>query len=105
MRCHDFYFAAALLCAVQPQLAQVPGQSGLTPAGLGWYAPGTYFATGSKPWYHEFHWHGLQLLAGNSAVLTGLACLAALAVAAALPFVTGRRLARGRPREPGKISP
>ena len=81
------------------------GQSGLTPAGLGWYAPGTYFATGSKRWYHEFHWHGLQLLAGNSAVLTGLACLAALAVAAVLPFVTGRRLARGRPREPGELSP
>ena len=70
-------------------------QSGLTPAGLGWYAPGTYFATGSKPWYHEFHWHGLQLLAGNSAVLAGLACLAALVVAAV------RCLARGRPRELG----
>src|SRR5207237_757611 len=70
-------------------------QSGLTPAGLGWYAPGTYFATGSKPWYHEFHWHGLQLLAGNSAVLAGLACLAALAVAAVLG------LAPGHPRAPG----
>jgi alpha-1,2-mannosyltransferase len=77
-----------------PQLWNL-GQSGLTPAGLGWYAPGTYFATGSKPWYHEFHWHGLQLLAGNSAVLAGLACLAALAVAAA------RCLARERRGEPG----
>jgi glycosyl transferase family 87 len=77
-----------------PQLWNL-GQSGLTPAGLGWYAPGTYFATGSKPWYHEFHWHGLQLLAGNSAVLAGLACLAALAVAAA------RCLARERQRKLG----
>ena len=77
-----------------PQLWNL-GQSGLTPAGLGWYAPGTYFATGSKPWYHEFHWHGLQLLAGNSAVLAGLACLAALAVAAA------RYLAREREGKPG----
>ncbi|HEX5297815.1 MAG TPA: glycosyltransferase 87 family protein [Streptosporangiaceae bacterium] len=77
-----------------PQLWNL-GQSGLTPAGLGWYAPGTYFATGSKPWYHEFHWHGLQLLAGNSAVLAGLACLAALAVAAA------RCLARERQGKPG----
>ena len=78
-------------------------QSGLTPAGLVWYGPGTYFATGSKPWYHEFHWHGLQLLAGNSFVLAGLACLAALAVAALLPFVTGLPLVtRGRPgREHG----
>jgi alpha-1,2-mannosyltransferase len=72
-----------LIFACWPQFWNL-GQSGLTPAGLGWYAPGTYFATGSKPWYHEFHWHGLQLLAGNSAVLTGLACLAALVVAAVL---------------------
>jgi len=93
-----------LVFACWPQFWNL-SQSGLTPAGLGWYAPGTYFATGSKPWYHEFHWHGLQLLAGNSAVLAGLACLAALAVAAVLPFAAGRRLARGRPREPGKLSP
>ena len=80
-----------------------PGQAGLTPAGLVWYAPGSYFATGSKPWYHEFHWHGLQLLAGNSIVLAGLAGLTALAVAALLPLVTG--LARGRPAEPRELGP
>jgi alpha-1,2-mannosyltransferase len=57
-------------------------QAGLTPAGLFWYGPATYFARGDQPWYHEFHWHGLQLLAGNSFVLAGLAALAALAVAA-----------------------
>jgi len=57
-------------------------QAGLTPAGLFWYGPATYFATGDQPWYHEFHWHGLQLLAGNSFVLAGLAGLAALCVAA-----------------------
>jgi alpha-1,2-mannosyltransferase len=57
-------------------------QAGLTPAGLFWYGPSTYFAKGDRPWYHEFHWHGLQLLAGNLFVLAGLAALAALAVAA-----------------------
>ena len=57
-------------------------QAGLTPAGLFWYGPATYFARGDEPWYHEFHWHGLQILAGNSFVLAGLAALAALAVAA-----------------------
>ncbi len=57
-------------------------QAGLTPAGLFWYGPATYFARGDQPWYHEFHWHGLQILAGNSFVLAGLAALAALAVAA-----------------------
>ncbi len=56
--------------------------AGLTPAGLVWYSPATYFASGDKAWYHEFHWHGLQLLAGNSEVLAGLAALAVLAVAA-----------------------
>src|SRR3954447_4416071 len=79
-----------LIFASWPQLWNL-GQSGLTPAGLGWYAPGTYFATGSKPWYHEFHWHGLQLLAGNSAVLTGLVCLAALVVTAGLGLARERR--------------
>jgi alpha-1,2-mannosyltransferase len=57
-------------------------QAGLAPAGLVWYGPATYFATGDKPWYHEFHWHGLQLLAGNSLVLAGLAALAVLCAAA-----------------------
>ena len=57
-------------------------QAGLTPAGLVWYGPATYFATGDQPWYHEFHWHGLQLLAGNIFVLAGLAALGALAIAA-----------------------
>jgi len=88
-----WWAAAAMLFGVfgaWPQLWNL-SQSGLTPAGLVWYGPGTYFATGSKPWYHEFHWHGLQLLAGNSFVLAGLAGLAALAVAAVL--------ARSRARE------
>jgi alpha-1,2-mannosyltransferase len=72
-------------------------QAGLTPAGLVWYGPATYFATGDQPWYHEFHWHGLQLLAGNSFVLAGLAGLAALAVAAVL--------SRPRARGPGGDAP
>jgi alpha-1,2-mannosyltransferase len=87
-----WWAAAAVLFGVfaaWPQLWDL-SQSGLTPAGLVWYGPGTYFATGDKPWYHEFHWHGLQLLAGNSFVLAGLVALAALAVAAALSWPRGR---------------
>jgi alpha-1,2-mannosyltransferase len=70
----------ALVFGAWPQLWDP--RAGLTPAGLFWYAPGTYFASGDQPWYHEFHWHGLQLLAGNSLVLAGLAALAALCAAA-----------------------
>jgi alpha-1,2-mannosyltransferase len=64
-----------------PQFWAFP-RAGLTPAGVVWYAPGTFFGTGDKPWYREFHWHGLQLLAGNVFVLAGLAALAAFGLAA-----------------------
>src|ERR1039457_769414 len=78
-----WWVAAAGLVAVFGAWPQFwAAQAGLTPAGLVWYGPATYFATGDKPWYHEFHWHGLQLLAGNIFVLAGLAALAALAVTA-----------------------
>jgi alpha-1,2-mannosyltransferase len=73
--------------------------AGLTPAGLVWYSPATYFASGDKAWYHEFHWHGLQLLAGNSEVLAGLAALAVLAVAAV------RLWSRGPADPPGTTGP
>jgi alpha-1,2-mannosyltransferase len=56
--------------------------AGLIPNGLIWYAPATFFSIGDHPWFREYHWHGLQLLAGNLYVLAGLACLAAIAVVA-----------------------
>ena len=79
-----WWAAAAVLFAVfaaWPQFWDL-AQAGLTPAGLFWYGPATYFARGDQPWYHEFHWHGLQILAGNSLVLAGLVALAALVLAA-----------------------
>jgi alpha-1,2-mannosyltransferase len=79
-----WWAATAALVAVfgaWPQFWDL-AQTGLTPAGLVWYGPSTYFAKGDQPWYHEFHWHGLQLLAGNSFVLAGLVGLAAFCVAA-----------------------
>ena len=84
--------AVVLVFGAWPQFWDL-SQAGLTPAGLFWYGPATYFATGSQPWYHEFHWHGLQLLAGNSFVLAGLAALAALCVAAIRMRSTGHRRA------------
>jgi alpha-1,2-mannosyltransferase len=70
-----------LVFGAWPQLWNL-SQAGLTPAGLFWYGPTHYFATGDQPWYPEFHWHGLQLLAGNIFVLAGLLGLAALSVTA-----------------------
>ena len=50
--------------------------------GLIWAAPNTpvtrYIALGDQPWFLEYHWHTLQLLAGNAYVLTGLALLVIL---------------------------
>lgn len=52
--------------------------SGLLPEGLVWYAPASLFTIGDHPWFREYHWHGLQLLAGNLYVLAGLASLAVI---------------------------
>ncbi|HEX4830838.1 MAG TPA: glycosyltransferase 87 family protein [Trebonia sp.] len=74
--------------------------------GLLWAAPDSpvwyYVRHGDQPWFAEYHWRGLQLLAGNAYVLSGLALLAGLvtlAVATRLSGppgagVAGRRVAR-----------
>jgi alpha-1,2-mannosyltransferase len=50
--------------------------------GLIWYAPSSSFPSGDNPHYVEYHWHGLQLIAGNLFVLAGCALfLFALGVA------------------------
>ena len=59
--------------------------------GLIWAAPDTrvirYIKSGDKPWFLEYHWRGLQVLAGNAYVLTGLAMLAVLGfIALAVSF-------------------
>jgi alpha-1,2-mannosyltransferase len=33
---------------------------------------------GDRPWFPEYHWHGLQLIAGNAYILAGLALFGAL---------------------------
>jgi alpha-1,2-mannosyltransferase len=54
--------------------------------GLIWAAPNsrviTYIEKGDNPSYLEYHWHGLQLLAGNAYVLAGLAMFVVISVAA-----------------------
>lgn len=68
-------------------------KAGLLQGGLIDYAPASAFAQGDNPAYAEYHWHGLQLLAGNLYILGGLGLFAVALVAAI-------RVARARRREP-----
>ncbi|MGH3164672.1 MAG: glycosyltransferase 87 family protein [Trebonia sp.] len=62
--------------------------AGLLQGGLINYAPASSFAHGDKPAYLEYHWHGLQLIAGNLYLLGGLGlCLVALVTT----FLVARR--------------
>jgi alpha-1,2-mannosyltransferase len=57
--------------------------AGLLQGGLINYAPAAVFAHGDSPAYPEYHWHGLQLIAGNLYLLGGIGLFAVtLAVAA-----------------------
>jgi len=57
--------------------------TGLLQGGLIWYAPDTSFGTGDNPKYVEYHWHGLQFIAGNLYVLAGGALFIVALVTAA----------------------
>jgi alpha-1,2-mannosyltransferase len=58
-----------------------PGAGAAVPWGLIWYAPATPYDAGTV--HPEYHWAGLQLLAGNLYLLAGLVILAAAAITAA----------------------
>jgi len=66
-------------------------KAGLLQGGLINYAPSSFFAHGDNPAYAEYHWHGLQLLAGNLYLLAGLGLFAVTLGAA---FVVGRAPSR-----------
>jgi len=67
--------------------------TGLLQGGLINYAPAAVFAHGDNPDYPEYHWHGLQLLAGNLYLLAGLGLFVImLAVAIRLVRSDGTRL-------------
>jgi alpha-1,2-mannosyltransferase len=56
--------------------------AGLLQGGLINYAPASAFAYGDNPAFVEYHWHGLQLIAGNLELLAGLAVFAVVAAVA-----------------------
>jgi len=71
--------AAAATAAVAVAFAAWPKfwakGTGLLFGGLFWYAPTTPFGNGDNPRFAEYHWHGLQVWAGNLYVLIGSALL------------------------------
>ena len=66
------------------------GDTGLLQGGLIWYAPVSTFSSGDNARYVEYHWHGLQGIAGNLYVIAG-AALFVLALAAAAQTLRTRR--------------
>jgi alpha-1,2-mannosyltransferase len=62
-------------------------------------APGTYYKLGDRPWYAEYHWHGLQLLTGNLYILAGMALFVLMLVLAIRP---ARAVLAGRT---GRLTP
>ena len=76
--------------------------------GVLWAAPGTSMATyeklGDRRWYAEYHWHGLQLIAGNAYVLCGLALLGILLAAAYLAPGPDRLAPADPARQPADLA-
>jgi alpha-1,2-mannosyltransferase len=48
-------------------------------------SPVYYDRYGDRPWFTEYHWHGLALIAGNAYVLAGLALFGLLLAVSLLP--------------------
>ena len=75
-------------------------KAGLLGGGLINYAPATAWAHGDNPAYREYHWHGLQLLAGNLEVIAGAALFLIALAAASLTLARPRQLQHRPPPAP-----
>ena len=64
--------------------------AGLLQGGLINYAPAAVFAHGDNPAYPEYHWHGLQILAGNLYLLAGLGLFVVMVTVAGAALRTAR---------------
>ncbi len=73
--------------------------------GLLWYAPSSSFPSGDNPHYVEYHWHGLQLIAGNLFVLAGCALFVFVLGVALKELSQGRRALGHRREVVGKPDP
>jgi alpha-1,2-mannosyltransferase len=62
--------------------------------GLIWAAPNSpvteYVQYGDQPWFTEYHWHGLQMFAGNAYIMAGLLLFAILGFVALTSRIPGK---------------
>ena len=62
-----------------------PHDLGQFSLGVIWQPPNTdpevYYRHGDRPWFAEYHWHGIELLTGNAFLLGGLTLLVILITA------------------------
>ena len=77
--------------------AHMLGNYGLGAIAVPGSTPASISAHGERPWFAEFHWHGLQLLTGNAFVLGGLALLIVVVLAAVQVTLTRRAGPRPSP--------
>jgi hypothetical protein len=72
--------------------------------GLIWAALNTpvtkYVKYGDQPWFREYHWSGLQVLAGNAYVLAGLVLLVLLGFTALMSSPQAAGVAEAAPAAP-----
>jgi alpha-1,2-mannosyltransferase len=87
-----------------------PADLGQFSLGLLWQPPNTdpavYYRDGDRPWFAEYHWHGIELLTGNAFVLGGLVLLGVLITAALRTRVTSLSPTTPvRPASPSRPAP
>jgi alpha-1,2-mannosyltransferase len=98
---------AVLFAAWPGSLWHLPANTGGFFEGLIWIPPLTnpelYLRIGDHPWFAEYHWHGLQLVAGNLYVLSGIALFAVTLVLGFGPAL--RAVRRGWGGQPEGLRP
>jgi alpha-1,2-mannosyltransferase len=76
-----------------------PTDLGAFSLGMVWLPPNTdpsvYYADGDRPWFYEYHWHGMQLWTGNAFILAGMALFLVLLGATATVAIRRRAGAAG----------
>ncbi len=99
----------ALYGAWPGSLWSQPQDLGQFSLGLLWQPPGTdpavYYRDGDRPWFAEYHWHGIELLTGNAFLLGGLALLGILIAAAIRTRVTTSPTGTISPTSPASRAP